>query len=59
MPIQSAICPICNDAIKEAVGRRPGHDTVECSGTCSTWIHRQSLLSLLSLAHCVTMGRGR
>ena len=31
------MCPICDDA----VGKEPSQDSVECSGVCSTWLHRQ------------------
>ena len=34
------ICPICDNVIRESTGRRQGHDAVECSGVCSSWLHR-------------------
>ena len=34
------ICPICDEPILDAVGKDAGHDSVECSGTCATWLHR-------------------
>ena len=34
------ICPICDEPIVDAVGNDAGHDSVECSGTCATWLHR-------------------
>ena len=32
--------PICDDVIVDAVGKKSGHDSVECNGACSTWLHR-------------------
>jgi len=43
----SHICPICDNAIRDAVGKRAGHEAVECSGSCSTWLHR----------HCAGLSR--
>lgn len=37
----TVVCPICDSIIKETVGKRPGHDAIECNGSCSAWIHRQ------------------
>lgn len=34
------ICPICDNIIKEAVGKRQGQDAIECSGSCATWLHK-------------------
>ena len=34
------ICAICDEPILDAVGKDAGHDSVECSGTCATWLHR-------------------
>lgn len=33
-------CPICDDVITDAGGSKCGQDSVECSGTCSTWLHK-------------------
>ena len=33
-------CPICDDQILDAKGRRKGHDAIFCDGTCQTWLHR-------------------
>lgn len=34
------VCPICDSAILEAVGRKSGQDAIECEGSCSAWLHR-------------------
>lgn len=34
------ICPICDAIIRDAVGRRAGQDSVECSGQCAGYVHR-------------------
>lgn len=36
----SFTCPICDETIKDAVGRRKGQDAIECDGICATWLHR-------------------
>ena len=40
MPTE-AKCSICDCAIREAARGRQGDDAVECSGVCSTWVHRK------------------
>lgn len=35
------ICPICDETIKDAVGKKEGEDAIECNGSCSTWLHRR------------------
>ena len=37
---KDCICPICEDQILEAKGRRKGHDAIFCDGTCQSWLHR-------------------
>lgn len=34
-------CPICDDVIQEALGKKTGDDAIECSGSCMTWLHRR------------------
>ena len=34
------VCPICDDVIVDAVGKKSGHESVECNGLCSSWLHR-------------------
>lgn len=34
------ICPICEDQILEAKGKRKGQDAIFCDGTCQSWLHR-------------------
>lgn len=33
-------CPICDNIIRETVGKRLGQDAIECNGSCATWLHR-------------------
>lgn len=35
-----SVCPICESAILDAVGKKPGQDAIECEGTCAAWLHR-------------------
>ena len=35
------ICPICEDPILDAKGRRKGKDASFCDGTCQAWLHRR------------------
>ena len=34
-------CPICEERIEEAVGKKTGHESVLCDGSCATWLHRR------------------
>ena len=34
-------CPICENLILEAVGKKQGQDAVQCDGDCATWLHRR------------------
>lgn len=34
-------CPICDEVIIDAVGDKPGEDSIECDGRCATWLHRR------------------
>ena len=34
-------CPICDDLILEAVGKKAGDEAVECDGSCAAWLHRR------------------
>lgn len=34
-------CPICEELILDAVGRKPGQAAVECDGSCAAWLHRR------------------
>ena len=33
------VCPICELAIEDAVVKKPRQDSVQCDGTCDTWLH--------------------
>jgi len=35
------ICPICEELIKESVGKKVGDDAIMCDGICSGWLHRR------------------
>ena len=35
------VCPICDKAILDAVGKKSGEDAVECDGRCATWLYRR------------------
>ena len=37
---KKAMCPICDTLIRDSVARQAGQDAVECSGSCSAWIHK-------------------
>ena len=34
-------CSICEERIEEAVGKKSGHESVLCEGSCATWLHRR------------------
>ena len=34
-------CPICDEVILDAVGNKPGEDSIQCDGSCATWLHRR------------------
>ena len=34
-------CSICEERIEEAVGKKTGHESVLCDGSCATWLHRR------------------
>lgn len=34
-------CPICEEVIVDASGKKQGQDSIECDGNCATWIHRR------------------
>lgn len=38
---RKCLCPICDEAILDAVGSKPGEDSVQCDGICATWLHRR------------------
>ena len=38
---KKSVCTICDGTIKESVGRRVGEEAIECSGLCSSWLHRR------------------
>ena len=38
---KSQVCPICEELILDAVGRKPGHDSIKCKGTFSSWMHHK------------------
>ena len=41
-PQQTVSCPICNDKIKEASGKKTvGDDAIFCEGNCQSWVHRR------------------
>lgn len=54
MPVEEK-CAICDCIIKEEKGRRQGDDAVECSGSCSSWVHRKCVC--LSKAAYVTVSK--
>ena len=35
------VCPICDEVILDAVGSKPGDDSIQCDGVCATWLHRR------------------
>ena len=37
---KESVCPICEEPILEAKGRRKGQDAIFCDGTCHSWLHR-------------------
>ena len=38
---KAVICPICSDAIEDAIGKKKGQCSIYCDGNCQEWIHRQ------------------
>ena len=39
--LDKCICCICDEVVREACGRKPGDEAIECSGTCAGWLHRR------------------
>uniref|UniRef100_A0A1X7UJ62 Uncharacterized protein n=2 Tax=Amphimedon queenslandica TaxID=400682 RepID=A0A1X7UJ62_AMPQE len=35
------ICPTCSEEIVDPVGKKKGHQSIECNGPCHMWLHRQ------------------
>ena len=36
----SVICPTCDEPIIDGTTKSPGHDSIECEGACTAWLHR-------------------
>ena len=34
-------CPICEEEILDATGKKLGQDLIQCDGKCATWLHRR------------------
>lgn len=34
-------CTICCEVIHDAVGKKPGQNSVFCDSSCASWLHRQ------------------
>ena len=50
---RDCVCPVCEDPILDAKGRRKGQDAIFCNGTCQTWLHRGCAgLSCRAFAAC-------
>ena len=39
-PQEPVKCATCDKVIIEASNGVPGHDTLQCEGACSCWMHR-------------------